>query len=84
VTSPQPAVVRHKRLLVGYNVPFLSFVPSLSSHIVGFINELSGQLSSQLPISGNMPHGKLLQLPLINSVGNAELCCVNRGPVFLL
>ena len=48
---------------VGYNVPFLSFVLSLSSHIVGFIKELSSQLSFQLLISGNLPHGKLLQLP---------------------
>jgi len=44
---------------VGYNVPFLSFV---LSHIVGFINELTSQLSFQLLISGNLPHGKLLQL----------------------
>ena len=34
----------------------------LSSHIVGFINELSSQLSFQLLKSGNLPHGKLLQL----------------------
>jgi len=48
---------------------YLSF--HLSSHIVGFIIELSNLLSYQLSISG-----KLLQLPLINGVGNAELCCI--------
>jgi len=58
----RPAKGQHQLVAVGYNIPFLSFVLSLSSHIVGFIKELSSQLSFQLLISGNLPHGKLLQL----------------------
>jgi len=56
--------------------PFSHLPSHVSSHIIRIINELSSQLNSQLPISGN--------LPLINGVRNAELCCIYKGPMVLL
>ena len=49
-------------LLLNVTFPFSHLSSHSSSHIVGFINGLSRQLNSQLPISGNSPHGKLVQL----------------------
>jgi len=56
---------------------------SLSLICPPYIVGLSSQLSSQLAISGKLPHGKLLQLSLINDVRNAEPSSVYKGLIVL-
>jgi len=51
-----------EQFLLNVTFPFSHLSSHPSSYIVGFINGLSRQLSSRLPISGNSPHGKLVQL----------------------
>ena len=66
---------------VGYNVPFLSFVLSLSSHIVGFIKEVSSQLSFSASYKWQFATWQIASAAVINGVGNADLSCVYKGPV---